>query len=118
VPFYDRLPPARVQEARQASLFAAGRYGIERPAYSRNAPETSKQAASAIEPIVAQLEARCLQELGKEGLTCDELELILRWSHQTASARINRLMKKGLIQDSGERRPTRTGRPAVVWRAR
>jgi predicted ArsR family transcriptional regulator len=103
---------------RQADLFAAGRYGIERPAYSRNAPETSKQAANAIEPIVARLERQAIQQLEEGSLTCDELEQILRWSHQTASARINRLRHKGLIQDSGERRPTRTGRPAVVWRVK
>lgn len=97
-------------------MFKQGRYRVERPAYPANAPETSRLAANAIEPIVADLERRALSELEKGNLTCDELEMILRWSHQTASARLNRLRHKRLIEDSGERRPTRTGRPAVVWR--
>lgn len=49
------------------------------------------------------------------GLTCDEVEVLGGFSHQTASARIRGLRKAGWIKDSGSRRPTRTGSPAVVW---
>lgn len=49
------------------------------------------------------------------GLTCDQLETITRRSHQTVSASLHAIRKKGLIEDSGERRPTRSGRQAIVW---
>lgn len=50
-----------------------------------------------------------------EGCTCDEIEQDLGLSHQTASARINELMGLSLITDRGQRRPTRSGRKAIVW---
>ena len=50
-----------------------------------------------------------------EGFTDDELEVRLALLHQTASARRRALVQKGLIVDSGETRPTRSGRKATVW---
>lgn len=47
--------------------------------------------------------------------TCDEI-VALGFAHQSASAAINWLMRKGHIVDSGERRKTRMGRRAIVWR--
>jgi hypothetical protein len=49
------------------------------------------------------------------GLTSDYLEGRLRKPHQTVSARINGLMKKGWIKDSGERAATRSGDLAIRW---
>ena len=49
------------------------------------------------------------------GLTCDQLETMTKRSHQTVSASLYHIRKKGLIADSGERRPTRSGRQAIVW---
>ena len=49
------------------------------------------------------------------GATCDDLELRLGVSHQTVSAAIRAMTKAGMIVDSGEKRPTRTGRPARVY---
>lgn len=51
------------------------------------------------------------------GLTDDEIEVLTRLKHQTASARRRELVLLGLVVDSGHRRPTRSGRPATVWRA-
>lgn len=51
----------------------------------------------------------------KTGATCDELELLLGLSHQTCSARIRQCAKSRMVRDSGNTRPTRTGRPAIVW---
>lgn len=48
------------------------------------------------------------------GSTCDEIEAFTGLKHQTASARVNDLVKAGLLVDSGERRPTRSNRPARV----
>lgn len=47
-----------------------------------------------------------------------ELELATGWRAQTIGARLVELRTKGLIEDSGERHPTGSGRPAIVWRAR
>jgi hypothetical protein len=49
------------------------------------------------------------------GLTSDYLEGRLRKPHQTVSARINGLMNKGWIKDSGERAATRSGDLAIRW---
>ena len=48
------------------------------------------------------------------GATCDEIEIALGMSHQTASARMRDLSRAKLILDSGAKRKTRTGRNAIV----
>lgn len=52
-----------------------------------------------------------------EGLTCDEIEVLLGYSHQSASPRFGELALQGKIKDSGERRKTRQNCDAVVWTA-
>jgi len=47
--------------------------------------------------------------------TCDEI-VTLGFAHQSASAAINWLMRRGNIVPSGEKRKTRMGRSAIVWR--
>lgn len=56
-----------------------------------------------------------IETQGEHGATCDEVEVILDLSHQTASATINGLMRVKTIRDSGNRRLTRLGRWAKVW---
>lgn len=51
----------------------------------------------------------------KRDLTCDEV-IALGFSHQSASATINALMRDGYLVDSGERRLTQSGRKAIVWK--
>lgn len=60
--------------------------------------------------------AEYLQAQGLPGATCDEVELALGMTHQTASARVHDLMRMDVIQDVGRRRPTRSGRQAIAWR--
>lgn len=55
-----------------------------------------------------------LVERGALGATCDEVEVLLDLSHQCASARVREVIRKGLAEDSGERRKTRSGRSARV----
>ncbi len=52
---------------------------------------------------------------GWEGKTTDEVEAETGLPHQTASARVNELMNKGLIERRGIQRPTRSGRKAFVY---
>ena len=64
----------------------------------------------------AKILAYIIKEDQSDGATCDEIEVSLSLSHQTASARVRDLFQGGLIVDSGIRRKTRTGRKATVWR--
>jgi hypothetical protein len=87
---------------------------------SREAPfsddDTSRQAAERIEPHVAHLEAIVLQCVRDHGrITCDAVEIALSMKHQTASARLNGLERKGLVRRSGEKAKTRSGREAILW---
>lgn len=76
--------------------------------------ETSLQAYREIEPSLGRLERTVFTAIGS-GRTCDELEEITGLPHQTVSARLRGLAKREVIADSGDRRPTRSGRKAVVW---
>jgi hypothetical protein len=50
-----------------------------------------------------------------QGATCDEVEQILRMTHQTCSARFNDLAGEGKIVRTEKRRKTRSSRPAGVY---
>ena len=62
------------------------------------------------------LRAKILGLITTQPSTCDEAEVHFEMRHQTASARIRELCELGRIEDSGARRPTRSGRDAIVWR--
>jgi predicted transcriptional regulator len=59
---------------------------------------------------------RAIRSAEPQGLTVDEVERLLRLTHQTASARVHELRRAGLVVDSGRKRMTRNGREATVWR--
>lgn len=78
--------------------------------------DTSLAAAESIDAgKLCQLVYRTIYEKKLKGITCDEIEVELGMRHQTASARVNDLMRGNHIIDSSKRRPTRSGRKAVVW---
>ncbi|MDP9057171.1 MAG: hypothetical protein M3N34_07595 [Pseudomonadota bacterium] len=80
--------------------------------------ETSIEAASDLAPKLGRLQRlaqAAIRDAGPRGLTADELaaELDLdRWSIQP---RTSELRRKGLIRDSGRRRPNATRKAAIVW---
>lgn len=78
--------------------------------------DTSAAAYARILPRAPADRRKVLAVLGAGPATCDELEQALRLSHQTCSARCCELRADGSIVDSGERRPTRSGSKATVWR--
>lgn len=84
-----------------------------------NITDTSLAARDSIEEHLNRLETIVLQRIrqaGTGGLTTDEIEAATQLSHQTASARVRDLAAKHCrIVDSGVRRPTRSGRKAIVW---
>lgn len=80
--------------------------------------DTSRAAAESIRPHAPRQRDRVLASITarhSDGMTCDEVELALGLSHQTASARVHELAKAGAIVDSEARRPTRSGRKAAVY---
>lgn len=82
--------------------------------------ETSRQAAKDAGSRASSDRTAVLawiREAGARGATDDEIERALDMKHQTASARRRELVLAGLIAPTGERRPTRSGSPAQVWRA-
>lgn len=80
-------------------------------------PSTSKEAAESIEKDVTRIAKRVLDHIKAQPGTCEEIEQATGLSHQTASARIRGLVIAKKVEDSGEKRPTMSGRRAIVWRA-
>lgn len=73
--------------------------------------KTSKAAAEKIRMSTATMRNRIfalIKLAGKVGATCDEVEEMLGFKHQTASARINELTEDKRICRSGLTRKTRS----------
>lgn len=79
---------------------------------------TSKAAAIAAGPNANMLRLRVLEFIsacGSEGATDDEVQIGLEMNPSTQRPRRIELERDGFVSDSGRKRPTRTGRNAVVW---
>ena len=89
------------------------------PPAHHNAPlGTSEVAARRVAPRTPNNRERILtliRERGALGLTDDEGEALLNMGPQSYTPRRGELVKQGLIVDSGRRRKTESGCPAVVW---
>jgi predicted transcriptional regulator len=57
-------------------------------------------------------------DAGEYGLTADELAARLNMDRYSIQPRTSELKHKGLIIDSGLRRPNETGKLAIVWIAK
>ena len=81
--------------------------------------DTSRDAAISMQEASHVIRAKIYEYLKeKGGATCDDIEIALHLTHQTASARLSELsLKFRLIHDSGARKPTRSGRSAKIWTA-
>lgn len=79
---------------------------------------TSKAAAESIESSASGLRGLVYDTLKNhpKGLTTDEVEVILDMRHQTISARMWELERRGQIGDTGNRRKTRSNRMARVMK--
>lgn len=92
-----------------------------------NGVDTSQDAAESIAPSAGAIRARIYQMLLEAPMTCDEIEAITGMRHQTVAARLWELEGNGqqangeprpkLIEKSDDRRKTRSGRNARVYRA-
>jgi hypothetical protein len=85
-----------------------------RPRYQE---ETSGAAFRAFDPTT--VDGRILAYIEEHGgATVAELEVALHLPHQTASAQVSHMRSpsRGLLHASDERRPTPSGRAAIVWK--
>ena len=88
--------------------------------------DTSLAAAKQIEPHLERLEIVVLRVMIREasgaggffGLTDEDIATLTGLSPNTARPRRVALVMKGLVEDSGLRRKTRSGRKAIVWRVK
>jgi hypothetical protein len=56
-----------------------------------------------------------IRDAGNLGLTADELAHVVALDRWSVQPRTSELRRKGLIRDSGQRRPNTTGKRAIVW---
>lgn len=80
--------------------------------------ETSVAAGEALAPKLGRLQRlaeAAIREAGWLGLTADELANRLELDRWSIQPRTSELKRKGLIRDSGQRRPNATGKLAIVW---
>jgi len=83
--------------------------------------ETSKDAADAAAPKATTERERvhafilAQQKVGQIGSTDEETAITLDMNPSTVRPRRVELLEQGRVQDSGQRRLTKSGRKAVVW---
>ncbi len=83
--------------------------------------DTSIAAATALAPKLGRLQRMAetaIRNAGQYGLTADELAARLGMDRWSIQPRTSELRRKGLIRDSGLRRPNATGKQAIVWIAK
>lgn len=93
-------------------------WGEEPTAPSVSGSATSRAAADEITPHLGRLQKLVLNVLAQavEGLTDEEIQLALGMDGSTERPRRVWLTQKGFVEDSGNKKRTRSGRLAVVWR--
>ncbi len=80
--------------------------------------DTSIAAADALAPKLGRLQAMALAEyraVYPVGLTAEELGARLELDRYSIQPRTSELSRKGLLRDSGLRRPNATRKQAIVW---
>ena len=80
--------------------------------------DTSIAAAEDLAPKLGRLQRMAettIRDAGPRGLTADELSARLDMDRWSIQPRTSELRRKGLIRDSGRRRPNSTGKQAIVW---
>lgn len=86
------------------------------PAHQRT--DTSKAAAEQIRsdaPRLRRLVFEYIRSCGRDGATDQECQEALGLASNSQGPRRIELTNSGHVRDSGERRPTRSGRGAIVW---
>lgn len=90
-----------------------------------NGVATSRAAADSVVKSAARTRAAvyaAVRQACERGMTCDEVEVAMSLRHQSASARLNELAGRSasgmpaLLVAGPDKRPTRSGRGAFVYR--
>ena len=80
------------------------------------ARDTSREAAVSVAARAATLRACALAAIADYGpLTADQVAELLRESVLAVRPRLSELAARGLVVDSGIRRPNASGRSAIAW---
>ena len=90
------------------------------PLHRNGAPDTSVKAGLSLN--VSQLEQMvfdAIRDAGHQGITADELlRLFPDYSYSSITARPASLKRRGIVIDTGQRRPGRSGRLQAVLKAK
>jgi DNA-binding MarR family transcriptional regulator len=98
----------------QLSFFDQPKHGLAR----WSDPGTSHEAAEQVDVTRSEaLVLAAIRRSGSRGLIAAELPGATGLALNGATPRTRPLAEKGLIFDSGERRPAPSGRMQIVWRA-
>lgn len=77
--------------------------------------ETSREAYHAFKPHWTQMDATIIEALRDGPLTCDQIEQKTGRKHQAVSGNVTRLVKKGVVVNTGEFGRTSANRRAIIW---
>ena len=80
--------------------------------------ETSRLAWREFLPHTAKLDRLimgCLEESGRWGRTCSEVETILQRKHESVSGNLRHLVRRGLVFKSGRFGKSDIGNKANLW---
>ena len=78
--------------------------------------ETSREAWESVNRGNNSMKDRVYDLIKLSGLKiCEDVEMILNGRHQSISASIRHLVKDGLVEDSGFKGKTTSGRNAILW---
>ncbi len=95
-----------------------GAYGRRRLGVPYSNPTTSKATAESVKPDTNRQRARVRAYLihrGKDGATDEEMQAHIPMNASTQRPRRVELVTAGEVVDSGRKRPTASGHPAIVW---
>ena len=87
------------------------------PLFRRSDPETSKAAGLAAKEFLGHHERLIVEALAAGPGTKDELASRCGLTEQQVARRMHGLKRAGLVEPTGETRPSRSGRPERVWKA-
>ena len=80
-------------------------------------PATRRQAPQDIKPCRGRLRNAIEEVLQVRGpMTSDEVAAVLKEHWGDIRPRFTELSKDGKVEDTGDRRPSARGNPAIVWR--
>ena len=77
--------------------------------------KTSNEAYESMAEVRPTVQSQILRLLADRPRTDDELEVALEMRHQTVSSCRRALVKSNMVEATGDKRPTRSGRRAQVW---